>query len=533
MDIMNLNNLFLTIEWGDPWKRQDQTTLRNMVHLGLLKCGKVEMESTIDQGNLSKILGIHWKELILIVKNIFTAGPAHSARNEETIHERTGRPDSEDAQGKANFEKFIVGSDTTEFVNKVKNQVRIRQKRMSDDAEDCTEHSIVWVMFMATTLNAATFMGKNYSTMQNVVQNEEKITLKQMFDITAQTIHNDEEIYCLDKIVYQRNTWTQLSLINDPLVISLQSTKVYVFSDSVLCLGKVLQHPECNEAWKDRVAGVRAEKNNYSDFDDVKGESAEFEWNIFPGITSLQLCDKIINLLSSLGQSPETFTKRILFMSMFNDISCDRYDNKVECLKNADFVKRLQKDLELVNGLPLDQVLRKSGILPKTARKENGTMLLKICYLDLQKVDIPSSVQRHHCPEDNCKVKEKGKCPYTSVLNQIQLIQFIALFSLSMSSVSMGQWQLYAMNMKASQTARGNPLYWRVSQLFLEKSKPKYLLMMKPRDAQIILQQNFQEVKSLSPENRLSKFCKEAGFMSVVEVGQYFVTRNASNFSIR
>ena len=56
MDIMNLHNLFLTIERGDPLKRQDQTTLRNMVHLGLLKCGKVEMESTIDQGNLSKIL---------------------------------------------------------------------------------------------------------------------------------------------------------------------------------------------------------------------------------------------------------------------------------------------------------------------------------------------------------------------------------------------------------------------------------------------------------------------------------------------
>ena len=42
-----------------------------------------------------------------------------------------------------------------------------------------------------------------------------------------------------------------------------------MFSDSVLCLGKVLQHPECNEAWKDRVVGVKAEKNNYSDFDDV------------------------------------------------------------------------------------------------------------------------------------------------------------------------------------------------------------------------------------------------------------------------
>ena len=172
----------------------------------------------------------------------------------------------------------------------------------------------------------------------NVVQNEENLTLKQMFDITAQTIHNDEEMYCLDKIEYQRNTWTQLSLINDPVVIGLQSAKVYVFSDSVLCLGKVLQHPECNEAWKNRVAGIRAEKN-YSDFEDVKGESTEFEWNIFPGFTTLQLCDKINNLLSSLGQSLEAFTGRILFMSMFNDISCDGKDNKEQCLKNADFVK--------------------------------------------------------------------------------------------------------------------------------------------------------------------------------------------------
>ena len=40
-------------------------------------------------------------------------------------------------------------------------------------------------------------MGKNYSTMQNVVQNEENVTLKQMFDVTAQIINNEEEINCL------------------------------------------------------------------------------------------------------------------------------------------------------------------------------------------------------------------------------------------------------------------------------------------------------------------------------------------------
>ena len=197
---------------------------------------------------------------------------AHSARNEETIHDSTGQPVSENFRGEAHFENFIMGSEITEFVNKVRNQVRIRQKRMSSIVEDCTEHSIIWRMFMATTLNAGTFMGKNFSTMQNVVKNQESLSLKQMFDVTAQMIHNEDEIYCLDKVVYQKNSWTQLSLINDPVIICLQSTKVYVFSDSVLCLGKVLQHPESNEAWKNRVAGVRAERS-YIDYETVSGES--------------------------------------------------------------------------------------------------------------------------------------------------------------------------------------------------------------------------------------------------------------------
>ena len=166
---------------------------------------------------------------------------AHSARYEETIHDRTGQPVSENLQGKAHFENFIMESEITEFVNKVRDQVRIRQKRMSSIAVSCTEHSIIWGMFMATTLNATTFMGKNFSTIQSVVKNHESLTLKQMFDVTAQIVNNEEEISCLDKILYGKNSWTELSLINDPVIINLQSTKVYVFPDSVLCLGKVLQ----------------------------------------------------------------------------------------------------------------------------------------------------------------------------------------------------------------------------------------------------------------------------------------------------
>ena len=54
----------------------------------------------------------------------------------------------------------------------------------------------------------------------------------------------------------------------------------------------------------------------------------------------MQLCGKVIDLLSSLGEEPETFTGRILFMSMFNDISCDKKDNEEECVANAEVVSK-------------------------------------------------------------------------------------------------------------------------------------------------------------------------------------------------
>ena len=143
-----------------------------------------------------------------------------------------------------------MGSDAPEFVNKVKDQVRNRQQRMSNVADSGEEHSITWGMFMTATMNATTFMGKNFSTIQNFIMNSEDLTLKQMFDVTAQLANDQEEINGLDKIHWRKNSWTQLSLIGDETVINLQRTKVHVFSDSVLCLGKVHQHPESYEAWK-------------------------------------------------------------------------------------------------------------------------------------------------------------------------------------------------------------------------------------------------------------------------------------------
>ena len=52
----------------------------------------------------------------------------------------------------------------------------------------------------------------------------------------------------------------------------------------------------------------------------------------------MQLSEEVKRLLLRLDETPENFTGRILFMSMFNDISCGSKDNEKECLANAKLV---------------------------------------------------------------------------------------------------------------------------------------------------------------------------------------------------
>ena len=102
------------------------------------------------------------------------------------------------------------------------------------------------------TMNAATFMGKNFQDNQNSTMNAADLTLKKMFDMSAKKVSEQDEIFNVVKIHWEKHAWKYLSLIGDERTINLQHTKVYVFSDSVLCLGRVHQHPQSKEAWKDR-----------------------------------------------------------------------------------------------------------------------------------------------------------------------------------------------------------------------------------------------------------------------------------------
>ena len=359
-------------------------------------------------------------------------GNAHSVRYGETIHDGSGKPETLNHQEEANSENFVMGSDAAEFVDKVKDQVRSRQKRMSNVAESGEEHSIIWRMFMAATMNAATFMGKNFSTVQSFIMNFEDLTLKQMFDVTAQLVINQKEILGLDKIQWEKDSWTRLSLIGDEIVISLQSTKVYVFSDSVLCLGRVLQHPDSNEAWKNIIAGIQSGRS-CRHHDGIKGESTEFEWNIFPGFTTWQLCGKVNDLLSDLGEAPATFTGRILFMSMFNDISCDRKGNKEECWANARVVKVLARRFSVGQWSFIGPSSENKWYSAENSPQGVWDHIAEEMLLEFAESGHPTL----HCPEVFSKAKDVKSCQYTS----LQIIQQLKQFFRTI--ISANQFSIY------------------------------------------------------------------------------------------
>ena len=81
----------------------------------------------------------------------------------------------------------------------------------------------------------------------------------------------------MSQISWENYPWKQSSLVNGEEVISLSHAKVYVISDSVLCLGKVNQNPYNKYCLETAVGLVQRVHHNGETLDTIDGEPMEFE----------------------------------------------------------------------------------------------------------------------------------------------------------------------------------------------------------------------------------------------------------------
>ena len=119
---------YSTEDYGQSWSSQEMKS-------GAAEHDRSGKPETTSWEMLQK-LAPHREEPLL-------GGNAHSERYGVTIHDGSGKPETVNHQEEANSENFVMGSDGAEFVDKVKDQVRNRQKRMSNVAESGKEHSIL------------------------------------------------------------------------------------------------------------------------------------------------------------------------------------------------------------------------------------------------------------------------------------------------------------------------------------------------------------------------------------------------------
>ena len=128
----------------------------------------------------------------------------------------------------------------------------------------------------------------------------ERSHFKQMFDISVKLmVEQSDEIFRVSPINWEDSPWKQLSLVNDEEVNSLSHTEVYVFSDSVLCLGKMNQNPTSNTVCEQTIGLIQR-------FTTIQNFGHNWWWvngirvEIFLGFFTLQLIQEVQKLMNKM-----------------------------------------------------------------------------------------------------------------------------------------------------------------------------------------------------------------------------------------
>ena len=153
------------------------------------------------------------------------------------------------------------------------------------------------------------------------------------------------EILTVCTMMLNFTPWMRSTLLKDT-VIKWAKAKVHVYSESVLCLGKMYDHSEANKKWISRTQDFQ-QSNEYAALFGIDGEPVEFEWNFFPGYTSIEILRKIQEDLEARQIHPEQLEGGIPFMPMFNDIDWTKNRNSLDRISNSKeekvHAKRIQR----------------------------------------------------------------------------------------------------------------------------------------------------------------------------------------------
>ena len=194
-------------------------------------------------------------------------------------------------------------------------------------------------------------------------------------------------------------------------------------------------------------------------------------------------------------------------MSMFNDISCGTKDYEKECVAHAKVVSLYAKKFGTGQTSFIGPMKEDSpqGIWDNIAEK----MLL-------ESAESGCPIFRATIPLSRGQLRSKGhgelSIHFAATQATIETVFRII--------VSANQLSLYA---AVAEMCEKYESHHDRSGLCSVKSSPAY--------QNFLLQQYEERIERLTQQDKLSKFCLDAGFLNVVEIGQYIMTKDTAEFS--
>ena len=215
-------------------------------------------------------------------------------------------------------------------------------------------------------------------------------------------------------------------------------------------------------------------------------------------------------------------------MSMFNDISCDGKGNEEERVANSKLVSILAKKYGIGQW---------SFIGPGSEKKwysmeENSPQGIWDHIADKMLLEFAESgcpMFRATTPVSRGDIKSKGHgklsihftADYPTIETFFRIIVFANQLSLYGAVANMCE------EFETHQDRSGQPDVLMGQSIVLSEIKAEVPLENDIPSRQNLLLQRYEErIKLLSQENKVSKFCMDAGFILVVEIGQYFMTKD-------
>ena len=255
----------------------------------------------------------------------------------------------------------------------------------------------------------------------------------------------------------------------------------------------------------------------------------EFEWYIFPGFTTMQLCHKVQEFLSKMSKQPEEFTGRIIFMSMFNDISWRSKDNEQECELSAKLVsinaRRFSPGRWSFLGPGSEKKwYRTHEYKPQGEWDRVGEQMM------LTFAGSKHPVFRATSPLSRGVHKSKGG----GKLSTHCCTDFETIGTVFRTNISANQLSLYGAVAEMCEEYESYPD--RTGRPVVNgQSNPSFVpsvietnipLTDDPSQEEELLQRYQERIEKKTHQDRVIKFCTDAGFLTTVEVGQCFMTKD-------